>query len=44
MKEIIEKYAFDINKECYCMLCERHYKNYKRFVIHLKKKHYERNN
>ena len=34
-------YAFDVNKECYCSLCERHYKNYKRFVIHMKKaKHY----
>ncbi len=34
-------YAFDVNKECYCPLCERHYKNYKRFVIHMKKaKHY----
>ena len=29
-------YAFDVNKECYCSLCERHYKNYKRFVIHMK--------
>ena len=34
-------YAFDVNKECYCSLCERYYKNYKRFVIHMKKaKHY----
>ena len=34
-------YAFDVNKECYCSLCERHYKNYKRFVIHMKKVHYQ---
>jgi hypothetical protein len=34
-------YAFDVKKECYCSLCERHYKNYNRFVIHMKKaKHY----
>lgn len=41
MKEPKEKeYAFDVNKECYCNLCERHYKNYNRFVIHMKKVHY----
>ena len=34
-------FAFDPEKECYCSLCERHYKNYKRFVIHMKKqKHF----
>jgi hypothetical protein len=34
-------FAFDHEKECYCSLCERHYKNYKRFVIHMKKqKHF----
>ena len=34
-------YAFDVNEECYCSLCCRHYKNYKRFVIHMKKqKHF----
>ena len=34
-------YAFDVNKECYCSLCQRHYKNYQRFAIHMKKaKHY----
>jgi len=31
-------FGFDPEKECYCSLCERHYKNYKRFVIHMKKK------
>jgi hypothetical protein len=31
--------AFDESKPCYCNLCERWYKNYKRFYIHMKK-HY----
>ena len=32
---------FNEQKECYCSLCEKHYKNYKRFVIHMKKqKHF----
>lgn len=40
--DVIRSYfAFDPEKECYCSLCERHYKNYKRFVIHMKKqKHF----
>lgn len=49
VKKIISKknivasnYAFDVNSECYCSLCEKHYTNYKRFVIHIKKaKHYD---
>jgi len=36
----VSNYAFDPNKECYCSLCERHYKNYERFKIHMRK-HYE---
>ena len=31
---------FDENKECYCSLCEKHYKNYKRFRIHMINIHY----
>jgi hypothetical protein len=32
--------AFDESKPCYCTLCERTYKNYARFKIHMLKKHY----
>jgi hypothetical protein len=32
--------AFDESKPCYCTLCERTYKNYVRFKIHMLKKHY----
>lgn len=31
--------AFDVSQPCYCNLCERWYKNWKRFYIHMKK-HY----
>lgn len=31
---------FDDSKSCYCNLCERTFKNYKRFFIHMKK-HYK---
>ena len=37
-----KQYAFDVNDKCYCSMCERHYKNYKRFVIHMKSKHYKK--
>ena len=32
--------SFNDSKPCYCSLCERYYKNYKRFCIHMKKIHY----
>lgn len=42
-KDILKKKSddsgFDENKPCYCNLCERTYKNYARFRIHMKK-HY----
>jgi len=34
-------YGFDVNDKCYCSLCERTYKNYKRFFIHMRDKHYK---
>ena len=37
---ISNNFAFDVNKECYCNVCERNYKNYKRYCIHMKSKHY----
>lgn len=39
VKPMLAVSAFDESKPCYCNLCERTYKNYKRFKIHMKK-HY----
>lgn len=41
LEDLIDIIAATTDKECYCSLCEKHYKNNERFAIHMRKaKHF----